>query len=442
MDSSHILPLVTALLTISVSIFSSIGYYVFNLGQQALQSQWAETTYQNVISLSHNISTNSPLAPDIQNIGSELKNAITTGITTLNNAATGTSYDQLPLSPSDNGNPTSGASPLVPDTNSGPNAQGTESNTTSSTPPTTSPSSTKTAIPSTTSTQPSVTQPVTQSSGGLASPFNTILNDSEDAVVNILCTSQSGNLISVSTGSGVIIDPRGIILTNSHVAQDLLFTDPSQPPVKDCTVRQGHVFSSLYKVSVLYIPLSWAQANKGIDENQIPQGTGQGDYALLAITKSATGGLLPSSFPYISPVTSYRNPLGENVLAIGYPAESIQGSLQARVPEKSALTSIANIFTLDGSGADILQTSPNIVAQRGASGGALVDKNDGLIGLIVSVQNQSISSGVEALEAINTSYIFQNFTSAGVSLSALAADPTTAAQNFAPTGVTIRNLVQ
>ena len=57
------------------------------------------------------------------------------------------------------------------------------------------------------------------------------------ALVNILCETSSGSLHPVS-GSGVIIDPRGVILTNAHVAQYVLLA--SQPNVGlTCMIRTG-----------------------------------------------------------------------------------------------------------------------------------------------------------------------------------------------------------
>ena len=430
MDSGHFLSFAGALATIAFSVFSSIGLYLLNAGEQALQSPWAEQTYQKVIDVSHTISTSS-VTDQLNDFEKTIGNAI--------NSASSSDTFQFPslLSPSDAPDietSSSSASDISKQKTSTNPAQ------TISAPPETT-TTNKPVVKTTTQSEP-VTQAVTQDISGLSEPFNAILASDEDAVVNILCTSQSGNLITVSTGSGVIVDPSGIILTNSHVAQDLLFTDPARTPIKDCTIRQGHLIASLYKASVLYIPLSWAQANPGLDENSAPTGNGSGDYALLAITKSATGGSLPSSFPFISPVTTYRDPQDESVLAIGYPAESVQGSLQAGVPEKYALTSIKNTFTLTESSADILQTAANPVAQRGSSGGAIVDKNGDLLGLIVSVENPSISDGSEALEAISVPYIFQNFSLAGISLATLSSNPKAAAANFASTGVTIRDLVQ
>jgi len=428
MDSSSILPL--------------IGHHVLDAGEVVANSTWAQQVYEKVADVSQNLSTDPTVTNNIKDLRSDIED-------TFGTSSTESFQAQLPLSPSDaptvqpvqtspslstgqtNGNAGSVSQPSSP-------SVATSTSSTHSSTQTSTQNQTQSSPPA---SQP-VSQSVTQDASGLAAPFNTILGSTEDAVVNILCTSQSGNLITVSTGSGVIVDPRGIILTNAHVAQDLLFTDPSNPPVKDCTVRQGHLISSLYKVSVLYIPLTWAQANKGLDEDQSPEGTGQGDYALLAITKSATGDPMPSSFPYISPVTAYRDPTGENVLAVAYPAESVQGNIEAGVPEKYAQTDIQMTFTLDGTGADVFQTGTNAVAQRGSSGGAVIDKNGDLLGLIVSVQNPSIASGAEALEAISVPYIFQNLNSAGVFLSAYAANPSSAVQNFAATGVTIRDLVQ
>ena len=49
--------------------------------------------------------------------------------------------------------------------------------------------------------------------------FSKINEVTRDAIVNIFCTTKSGGSFKPITGSGVVIDKRGIILTNAHVAQ-------------------------------------------------------------------------------------------------------------------------------------------------------------------------------------------------------------------------------
>ena len=51
-------------------------------------------------------------------------------------------------------------------------------------------------------------------------PFESIDAITRPALVNILCRPRgAGPIASPISGSGVIIDPRGVILTNAHVAQ-------------------------------------------------------------------------------------------------------------------------------------------------------------------------------------------------------------------------------
>src|SRR5262249_40009122 len=57
------------------------------------------------------------------------------------------------------------------------------------------------------------------------------------ALVNILCMPQSGALQPIS-GSGVFIDPRGVILTNAHVAQYVLLSESAQINL-NCMIRTG-----------------------------------------------------------------------------------------------------------------------------------------------------------------------------------------------------------
>lgn len=55
-------------------------------------------------------------------------------------------------------------------------------------------------------------------------PFDTLNAQVASAVVNIFCLPSGGSpLQHGATGSGVIIDHRGVILTNAHVAQHVLF---------------------------------------------------------------------------------------------------------------------------------------------------------------------------------------------------------------------------
>ena len=82
-------------------------------------------------------------------------------------------------------------------------------------------------------------------------PFESIDAITRPALVNILCRPRgAGPIASPISGSGVIIDPRGVILTNAHVAQYVLL---SQSPQIDlvCTIRALSPARPLWKAEAL-----------------------------------------------------------------------------------------------------------------------------------------------------------------------------------------------
>src|SRR3989338_8466958 len=119
------------------------------------------------------------------------------------------------------------------------------------------------------------------------------------ALVNIICYAPAGSGLRSISGSGVIVDSKGIILTNAHIAQHFLLADRAV----SCTIRVGSPAVDSYTASLIYISPAWIQANANILTQTNPSGTGEYDFAFLAITKSATSVALPSSFPFISLAT-------------------------------------------------------------------------------------------------------------------------------------------
>ncbi len=116
------------------------------------------------------------------------------------------------------------------------------------------------------------------------------------ALVNIICASNNPGVKSIS-GSGVIIDPKGVVLTNAHIAQYfLLATDPNQHI--SCVLRVGTPARDAYKAALVFISPAWLEANPKTITTLHPTGSGEHDYALLAILTSATSAPLPTTFAY------------------------------------------------------------------------------------------------------------------------------------------------
>lgn len=238
-------------------------------------------------------------------------------------------------------------------------------------------------------------------------------------VVNILCTSRDGNKISASTGSGVIISDNGVILTNAHIAQLFLLKNYKREGYMDCSIRRENIPTFGYKADLLYISKDWVENNAHLIKNPAPQGTGENDYALLAITDSTNPTLsIPKKFPSakIETLDGSINKK-DSITVAGYPGEQINFlDLNNASGLKIDSTFISDIFTFGQLTTDVLSTGETPVAVRGSSGGG-VFKNNTLIGIIATVSGGSKYS---VINAITTSYINKDIKSeSGSSLTSM-----------------------
>lgn len=237
----------------------------------------------------------------------------------------------------------------------------------------------------------------------LSGDINTFVRS---AVVNVLCTSRGDTLRPIS-GSGVIIDSRGVILTNAHVAQFFLLRDYPEEGGVDCIIRAGNPAAPLYRATVLYLPAAWVALHaKDIVETN-PVGTGEFDFALLLITgRTDESATLPPSFPALSPELLYEPPFGSDVFLAGYPAGLIGGiSIQTNLYQASAFSKVSDIFTFATSTTDLISVGGTVVSQKGSSGGAAVDvQTQKLWGLIVT-STIGETTGTSDLRAITLPYI-------------------------------------
>lgn len=235
-------------------------------------------------------------------------------------------------------------------------------------------------------------------------PFSTVNESARGALVNILCAPRSGALRPVS-GSGVVIDARGVILTNAHVAQYVLL---SQSPRIDlsCTVRTGSPATPRWIPEVLYIPPAWVKAHAHEISDQRPLGTGEHDYALLLIARSTDGSPLPSTFPALPFDT--REAIGfqgDSVLAASYPAEFVGGlATQFGLYPASSVTAIRQLLTFETGTVDLLSLGGVIEAQSGSSGGAVVNAWGRLIAIIATT-SEGETTALRDLRAVTLSYI-------------------------------------
>jgi len=216
--------------------------------------------------------------------------------------------------------------------------------------------------------------------------FDDINKEIARAVVNILCLPQQGSPIdSGATGSGVIIDPRGVILTNAHVAQYVLFSE--RPELRmHCTIRVGSPAQPRYIARVIAFPSTWIAQHAQEIALEAPTGTGEHDWALVYITGRTDGSAKPEQFPFVSfdarlAVTKKDEP----VLLYAYPAGFLGApSIMRNLYPVSSVTTVHDVFTFTKNTVDVLSLGGTVVAQGGASGGGVFNAWGKLVGIIVT----------------------------------------------------------
>lgn len=249
----------------------------------------------------------------------------------------------------------------------------------------------KLAVPAPTTVIPIPVTPTTIQTPATQIP-STISGDlnakTREALVNVLCVTATGGYVRPISGSGIIIDPRGVVLTNAHIGQFFLLRDyPFQNNIQ-CILRAGSPASPLYTAQLLYFPKNWLDVNaeKIVQEN--PTGTGEHDFSLLLITgRTNPLASLPTTFPSLKPYIDSGIHTKDAVLLAGYPAGFLEGAtIATSLYISSALGTVQEIFTFkEGGGSDLLSIPGTILSQKGSSGGAVVRADTGeLAGLIVT----------------------------------------------------------
>lgn len=233
------------------------------------------------------------------------------------------------------------------------------------------------------------------------------LGSLSDALVNIICTTKDGSVRSIS-GSGVVISPTGLILTNAHIAQLFLLKNY---PTKDnvvCVVRTGNPARTAYTAELAYISASWITKNPRTLVLKNPTGTGENDFALLAITGSATTEQLPKEFKFVS--LAAKEPFIKEPVAIGsYGAQTLTSKqiLNALYPTL-VFGTVRDIYTFESHSIDVLSLGGSAAAQEGSSGGGAVNDKGELISLITTSTNQG-DVRTRDMHAITVGHIRRSF---------------------------------
>lgn len=225
-----------------------------------------------------------------------------------------------------------------------------------------------------------------------------------------------------------MIDPKGFILTNAHVAQYLLFDDMGVT----CTIRTGTPARPAYKSKLVFIPPVWVSENAHALVEDAPTGTGEHDYAILAVSDSATKEPLPTLFPSVT-LASVAPRLLAPVVIGSYGAQFLEANqIESALTPTLVYGSVKEIFTFGTSTIDVLALGGSAAAQEGSSGGGVMDLSGLLVG-IITTSTVTGDTATRKLNAITASYIKSDYAAqSGQSLTTLLdMHPLVAANQFA-----------
>ena len=161
----------------------------------------------------------------------------------------------------------------------------------------------------------------------------------------------------------------------------------------------------------------WIKNNRSNLKDSNPTGTGEFDYAFLALSSGAKN--LPSSQPYL-PLDQSGISIGNPVTAIGYPAGHLDGQSVSKDLHRIEDTStVDKTYSFGYTAADLLIAETDAIAQRGSSGGAVIGV-DGHLDGIISTSIPNSQTGHTSLAALSTVYISKDYyNAAGKNLSDL-----------------------
>ena len=234
--------------------------------------------------------------------------------------------------------------------------------------------------------------------------FEELNLEARAAIVNIFCSTGSIGGRSV-IGSGVLIDSRGIILTNAHVAQYVLLSEDPRVNLS-CVIRHGSPARALWEAEVVYIPSVWVEKHAEEIIKEHSTGTGEHDYAFLHITKSLDGSPLPEMFFALPPDTRQGTDLlGAAALTVSYPAEFLSGAAaQTQLYPLTSIATIGELLTFYEGSVDLISVGGVAGAQGGSSGGGVVNAWGYLVG-IISTTSEGATTAERVLRAITLNYI-------------------------------------
>lgn len=246
-----------------------------------------------------------------------------------------------------------------------------------------------------------------------------------NTTVNLACVRKDGSTLRITSGSGVVISPDGLILTDAHVAYFFLLGEDGV----GCSITHPSFPIFGYPGQVVYISPDWVRKNRAVIGGTHTTASGEEDYAFVAFAPNSApaslGALRYAPISLSEPVAE----TGDRLTVAGYPGaaatpEGYGSSSRLKVDE----VQVEDVDSFGGSSVDIVQTSRTDVAGSGSSGGGAFLRGK-LAGITVTIYRLGSGYGINSL---SLPWINRDLKrDAGVSISDLIdEDPDAAAASF------------
>jgi len=266
----------------------------------------------------------------------------------------------------------------------------------------------KIEAPAVSDTQPHVEPSATAQPSAYTYPplsFDVIHTAALPAIVNIICLPPKGSDAHGATGTGIIIDSSGVVLTNAHVAQYFVLKDYPAPNSLSCILRTGSPARPAFTADVLYFPSAWAREHPHEYDSEFATGTGEHDWALLRITDMSKA-YTPDTLPVITPDTrSTISTINDELLITGYPAGFLGSqSIAHDLWPVSTIATVQKLFTFATYSPDVFSVGGTIVAQGGISGSPAINAWGRLVGIAVTA-SEGATTDERDLRFVSLAYI-------------------------------------
>ncbi|MBI2096810.1 MAG: trypsin-like peptidase domain-containing protein [Candidatus Sungbacteria bacterium] len=206
------------------------------------------------------------------------------------------------------------------------------------------------------------------------------------AVVQVICERENN---AVVTGSGVIVSPEGVVLTNAHVVEQ----------AKQCFVKTGNPAVSLGKLRIVFA----GNTTEKIAATLVPKE----DFALGKISDVVSSSAAKPPFKYLDLDAEYVMRIGDGFYAAAYPTELIGsgGFLAGKQNLVYTTTKVIDAFRVDDASVtyDVIELEGSIATQQGSSGSPIISPRDGsVIGIVFGQTGLEIDNGFEPPTIVET----------------------------------------